>query len=105
LATSKAIQRAAREAAAEQPHLNAKRIVRFLETGLETWTQGITQKDFDYGAAAKAALRRLYALLAAQLPPDVDPSITPEDVRHRIAPMIRGLVPAHQQEVALKQLG
>jgi len=95
-------------------NLSVRAIERFLHTGEETWdgagsgrfTLAQLKQDEIYSERAKAALRNLFDLLANLLPPEAKmvPSVAPETIRQRVDPMVKGLVQADWQAVALREL-
>src|SRR5215475_9353901 len=94
--------------------LSAPLIERFLRTGEETWdgagsgrfTSAAFNENEAYMRASKTALRNLFGRLAEFLPAEarVTSQVSPEAIRWRIEPMVKGLVQDEWQEVALREL-
>lgn len=106
------IRKAAEDAAAGQ--LSVPAIERFLRTGEEIWegagsgrfTLAQINQDGIYTQAVKTGMTTLFDLLAELLPTEewsAQP-VLPEAIRQRFEPMVRGLVQADWQEVALHEL-
>ena len=106
--------RDAAEHAAAADRLSVPALERFLRTGDETWdgagsgrfTPAQFENNTTYRRAAKHALRTLFDLLANLLPTEVQqaPHVSPELVRARVEPMVKGLVQKDWQEIALREL-
>lgn len=88
-------------------------IVRFLGTGERPasdsnvlYSRARMELDAAYGRAEFAALRGLFDLLSELLPPETLAALPVgrEEIRCRIEPMVRGLVPPAWQQVALNEI-
>jgi hypothetical protein len=108
------IAEAAKHASPGDPR-EARAIKAFLRTGekasedsvpegnvLEWMRNAQERKKLKY-----AALRHLFYLLARYLPPEARdvPSVTPEEVKDLVCPMVDGLIQHDWREVALRELG
>jgi hypothetical protein len=106
--------RDAAQTAATGGGLQVSAIEESLRTGQKTWdgagsgrfTLAQIKQDEIYSDAAKTALRMLLNRLADLLPTEAElvPSVSPETIRQRVEPMIKGLVRRDWQDVALREL-
>ena len=89
--------------------MRRSRVERYLRTGKDSWGDSGESfvRDLElhraYSDAAKTAIRALLQNATAHLPPPANP-VTTEEIRHRIEPMVRGMLPAEWQEVALQEI-
>ena len=94
--------------------LSIPAIEGFLRTGRDSWegagsgrfTRAQLDRDSNYREAARAALRTLFDRLAELLPLAARslPLVTPDTIRQRVEPMVRGVVQPDRQDVALREL-
>ncbi len=112
-AVDQCIRRAAQQAAAPAG-LSVALIERFLRTGEKTWEGAGSgrfslaqfKEDEAYTRATKTAIRNLFDLLTNLLPAEIQssPTVPPDMIRHRIEPMVTGLVQEDWREVALREI-
>jgi hypothetical protein len=113
IAVNRCIQDAVQQAV-NTGGISGPAIEGFLRTGEETWdgagsgrfTLAQVKRDGIYSGRAKAALRALFDRLASLLPPEAKmiAPVAPETIRQHVDPMVKGLVQADWQEVALREL-
>ena len=113
IAVNRCIQDAVQQAV-NTAGISVPAIEGFLRTGEETWdgagsgrfTLAQIKQDGIYSGRAKAALRNLFDLLASLLPPEAKmiAPVAPETIRQHVDPMVKGLVQADWQEVALREI-
>ena len=100
--------------AADSDKANAALLEEFLRTGQETW-DGAGSGSFTWAQVneagvhsrrAETALRVLFGLLAGLLPEEAKalPLVSPKAIRERVSPLVKGLLPADWQDVALREL-
>lgn len=107
------IERVAADAAAVAG-LDVRPLSHFLRTGVETWegsgsgqfTREQFRVDMAYSAAARSAMRALFASIGELLPEEERTAapLPAEFVVARIRPMIEGLLPPAWRETALREI-
>lgn len=106
--------RDAAQTAATGGGLLVSALERFLRTGERTWngagsgrfTLAKIRQDEIYSQAAETALRMLFNRLADLLPPEAQllAAVSPETIRLRVEPMVKGIVPRDWQDIGLREL-